>query len=800
MPDYNSKNKNTVPTYIGAPYNFVSLGEKVVSYNKKELPAHNSFRTPECDRQGEELYSGEIHYTVTAETDIFVGGSNGKEFYRSINGNYALPGSSLRGLVRANMQILGMSSIADDVDDYQLMYRKVADTSSLGKNYSKTLGVKPVPIKKGKSISVCTKVQVGYLIFDGKNYTIAEIPGDPCSNVEDSKQNYYTLRETDIIDEYQKTRRDESKNPYAYLIEIADKHLMYQIDPYPFLPDGNVVRGSNNPHYCPSVYAISFKTSNNYHVEKVGKPGELNGSNCHEGYILSSGFMHKKKTHYIIPAIEGIDMNNINSETLESNGIHSIPLDEKAIATYKRDYEAKKKLLGTTIKGLTDSERKELQHFYELPQKKGACRPVFYVDPDDNEGTIHFGFTPYQRLFYEHTVADGIPKAHKELELDYTQAILGYSKSSSGENRSWKSRVSFEDAELILPKGKTAENLVRPAVSPMLASPKPTSFLDYLTQKELEQVTYNSSDFTLRGYKQYWLHKEAAATQTVKKAEQGLSFQPLESKSTFRGIIRFKNLYADELGLLLWCLRLENNSQQNLGKAKAYGYGRIQIDIQDLKLLDLEKMYDSLTLDFSPYKDSSAPDHTPSASISEAVDQWIQLYKKQISQKLGSGKDIMEEPCIKQFLLMKDSSKFLNKKQIRYMNVDNKDYQNRKERLPFPEEVLGMKSFQKLEKGTPEKCAKTVHEENNRTTEANTDDRQILVKVDGIVTGTVKNIATKKGRGTFGVFVSLPEKHQGLLHESKMAHPLDYYTVGKSIEVKITGITDKGISLTDVGI
>lgn len=814
-------------SYIGSPYNFVSLGEKVVSYDKKELPAHNTFKVSQENRQGEELYSGEIHYTVTAQTDIFVGGSNGKEFYRSINGRYALPGSSLRGLVRGNMQILGMSSIACDVDDYKLMYRKVAERTSLGKEYSNILGVKPVVVGKGKSVSVCTKVQAGYLFFDGSHYFLIEIPGGPCNNVRDSRQNYYTLREPAILQACEKANKNKSESPYAYLMEIADKHFMYRTKPNPFLSGGNVVKGSNNPHYYPYVYAISYKLGSNNQVERVAKPGELTGNNCHEGYILGSGFMNKKKTHYIIPAIEGMDLKNINLKDLETKGVKSIQLSTDAtdatdaIAAYKRDYEAKKKLLGATIKGVSEEEKKAIQKenqiFYALPQKKGECRPVFYIKLDEKGKKIHFGYTPYQRLFYEHTVADGIPKAHKESGLDYTEAILGYSKrghagngenggnEQNGGNESRKSRVSFEDAEQVLPEGKTAESmdLVCAAIQPMLASPKPTSYLDYVTQGEQGQVTYNSRDFTLRGYKQYWLHQEASATQSTDNDKQAASFKPLKSGSAFQGTIRFKNLYADELGLLLWCLRLEKDSQQNLGKAKAHGYGRVQINIDNLKLLDLGKMYDSLTLDFSPYKDSAAPDKSASSSTAEAVEKWIQLYKEQISRKLGAGKDIMKETSIRQFLLMKDSTSIPNKEKIRYMKVDKKEYQSRTKRLPFPEEVLGMESFQPLAKdvsGNTQSRGNFQAGTAGKTQPGPAAKKQVQVKVDAIVTGTVKMNATKKGRGTFGVYVSLPENHRGLLHESKMAHPLNYYTIGKSIEVKITGITDKGISLTDVGV
>lgn len=810
--DNRRQNNDRVP-YLGAPYNFVAIGDKVIPCSKEEIPAHNSFQAAAGKRSNEKLYSGEISYTVTAKTDIFVGGQNGKDFYRAISGRYAVPGSSIRGLIRGNMQILSLSSIADDVDDYKLMYRKVAETSPLGTHYKEVLGVGPVPTEGGNSISICKNVQAGYLLFDGKNYKLIEIPGAPIGNGSGSKQNYYTLRENTIINQYRKSSRSGTENPYAYLIEIAKEHLMYRTDAR-FESGGTVSRGSENRYYRPSIYPISFKVGANNQIEKVAAPGKLTGSGCQEGYILSSGFMNRKKTHYIIPSIGDINDPGLRTHELKNDGY--------AITAYKRDYQAKEKLLGTTSKLPDDKKEKEkilaeIREFYKLPEKKGEYRPVFFIEVDTDSGkNYHFGFTPYQRLFYEHTVKDGIPDSHKNTALDYTKAILGYSsqKAGEGENESRKGRVSFEDAELVLPKGKTAENhLLKPDVQLTLASPKPTSFLDYLTQDERNSVTYNSNNFTLRGYKQYWLHEKEAQTAPTNRASES-SFRPLSANSTFSGVIRFNNLYADELGLLLWSLRLEKNSHQNLGKAKAYGFGRIQVTIDDLKLFDPAKMYDSLTLDFEPYvknQDDSTTD--------EEVEKWIQLYKEQISQKLGADKNIMDEPGIKQFLLMKDGSKLPAEDKIKYMSIANKDYQNRRDRLPFPEEIMGQTMFQPLpasEKqqtgGRAAQSGRTAQrgraaQGNPGNTVASTGipsgKPAVQVKVDAIVTGKVKQTAVKKDKKTgrviekFGAFVSLPENHQGLLHKNNMKYNVEYYTPGKEIQVKITDITDKGIALWD---
>ena len=126
-------NNGNYQKYVGAPYNFVSLPKSIVTRRNKEseLPDHQKI----LEVSGEDkMYSGEIEYSIVPQTDIFVGGvseknKDGKEiqkFYQAADGTYAIPGSTVRGLLRTNTQILGLGSIDDDVEDCRLMYRKVA--------------------------------------------------------------------------------------------------------------------------------------------------------------------------------------------------------------------------------------------------------------------------------------------------------------------------------------------------------------------------------------------------------------------------------------------------------------------------------------------------------------------------------------------------------------------------------------------------------------------------------------------------------------------------------------------------
>ena len=201
----------------------------------------------------------------------------------------------------------------------------------------------------------------------------------------------------------------------------------------------------------------------------------------------------------------------------------------------------------------------------------------------------------YVRIAHRHFLSAGLPKSHLEHAqskvpvLDYPHAVLGFSKDDC----SYRSRVSFGDLEVV----GTAEEGA--PIQKLLASPKPSYYPGYV----LKGKNYSDDDFQLRGYKQYWL-KEANMLSVEKKqrlsnpkdgeaekSEMGVMLRPLPKGTRFHGIIRFKNLHKDELGLLLWCLQLDKGCFQSMGLGKPYGFGRMKLHIDKLLELDFKSLY-----------------------------------------------------------------------------------------------------------------------------------------------------------------------------------------------------------------
>ena len=188
-------NKYTNELSVFAPYNFVGISEKV---NKKDrIQPHNVIDG--------NLLDGKIEYEIEALTPICVEDGKGN-FYRDCYGNLALPGSSVRGLVRGNVQILSCSSVADDIQNNHLMYRDIASKSggySRNKEiYKDILGADQETFRgaDGKTvrISVLRNVKAGYLRCAKGRYEIIPAVEDHIGNKKGA-MNYYILNERMII-------------------------------------------------------------------------------------------------------------------------------------------------------------------------------------------------------------------------------------------------------------------------------------------------------------------------------------------------------------------------------------------------------------------------------------------------------------------------------------------------------------------------------------------------------------------------------------------------------------------------
>ena len=548
---------------LTSPYNFVPFHTETIPVSPSQMEVRGNM--------SEDLLTGEISYTMTAETPVFADdGTDAHDFVRNARNKYALPGSTVRGLIRNNVQILGLSGFEDDIDDYRLMYRNVAGGAEKVR-YDDVLGSKPVPVSSGtKSLNILTKVKAGYIAKSGEHYVIYHTKVDKISSSL-KEMNYYVLSERVIAKDLS---GEAASFPY-----FADHPEVLQHDVSKEFQKSGYKKGTQNPNYRPGYYPVSYQVKNLKNVTAVEEPEVLK----EKGTLVCTGSMPGKKALYIVPEID------------KTKPVIQVPRqDEKA---FRIDFEKKK----NTLKRFKNME------FFNLP-KGDEIKPVFYIFLDNR---LYLGFTPRLRLFYDHTVKEGYKQ--RTSRFDYAKSLFGTIDGKIG----YKSKVSFSDAIAYSLVKREKEYRV------ILAEPKPTSYLDYLKQNSGE-TTYNTDGFELRGVKQYWLHKETNLLEFSEKNKKVSSIiRALPKGTVFKGSIRFQNLTRTELGLLLWSLRLEKNSWMNVGKAKSYGFGAVSVSDIIVKTVDLQKAYGlNVSLLADPFETQDA-------------DRLIETYKQEVTAKLG---------------------------------------------------------------------------------------------------------------------------------------------------------------------
>ena len=617
-----------VEKYSGAPYNFVPFCKTPFEIKPSEQVAH--------DLVDPERLSGEISIQITAKQDIFVsdGVKDNADFTKNQYGQYAIPGSTIRGLIRNNVQILGLSSLADDIADYKMMYREVAGGEDRidRKRYGDILGADQVTFQ-GHEISVLKNVKAGYIKRECGKYYICKTVLD---KIDDGlgEINYYILNERHLIDTY--VDKGKSFPEFSFFFSKPQERLQHK--PYTkFKKEGNKARtqykGEPNKAFHPYYAKVSYKISNLRNVTSVKERGTIEGGL--DGYVIVTGVMQQKKAIYIIPEID------LSKPRIE--------LTPEQVKMFRVDFERRKN-------GLKPRE------FFDLPEE-GKEKPVFYIDSLDQ---LYFGFTPRLRLFDAHTIKDGLLASHKDCKFDFAKSLFGYSSNVG----SYKTRLSFSDA-VLTKQGKGERNSDRI----ILAEPKPSSYADYLVQEGKRVIdTYNTTGTQLRGVKQYWLHDSIVPQKPSDKEKIKVMIRPLPAESVFAGKVRFKNLSRVELGLLLWSIRLEDNSWINLGLAKPYGYGAAKMEILSVSTLDEDKAYavGAGSLALNVLKDRTGE-----------ISSLIEEYKKYVESHSAIRFD--KEESIRQFFLMKDSTMMPKAATIAYMDVNKGNYRNRDALQTIPE-------------------------------------------------------------------------------------------------------------------
>lgn len=606
--------KETLNNHSVAPYNFVSLPNRSVApyTSVEDLPKHNKLN--------EELLNGTIEFDIIAKTPLLIAkgkeknGSGDAEFFTNPLGNKVIPGNTLRGMLRNNAAVLSMSNISDDIVDSRFYFRSFSSTSTQ-QEYKDRLQIKAIN-ENGVSYSVAKTIKAGYIYKRGhRDYVI--VPGKKLQG-----EQYFRISE-----QYLRVISNGVKIDYMYndrikeLITNKIKYKKNDRDKKFFL------KGIVNRNYKPYCNEISFELKDKRTLKKIDKKGNLKNN----GYLISSNYLYGKLAHYVIsePDYDSTEVMELN----EKNGLI------KYIEFYEDDLLRTKKV----------KDEKE-ENFFTLPKELGKenGKPIFY---GEFKGKVYLGFTPYFRIPYDKSLKEGIADKYINSEgLSYCDSIFGFTNKFCGKDNkiSYKGRVSVEDAQYV---GKININTTieeKDSYRVILSEPHGTCFTNYLKQDSgataKNLITYNSEEFEIGGIKNYW-QKDYLEYILQGKADSKIETNLIAVKigSKFTSKIHFNNMSQEELGLLLWALKVDEKANENIGMGKPFGFGRVEISNINVNVEDLNKKYTSMSMEF--YKDIDKK---------ECIEKYKDDFKLRFNVDLDAQAGVRELVSMKTTVVTKD--------------------------------------------------------------------------------------------------------------------------------------------------
>jgi len=164
--------------------------------------------------------------------------------------------------------------------------------------------------------------------------------------------------------------------------------------------------------------------------------------------------------------------------------------------------------------------------------------------------------------------------------LDLSETIFGFSKKINEEQKSLKGRVVFSHG--FSKENKRIELLETRNI--LLGSPKASYYPIYLIQNGKEYKTLMDEESVLAGWKRYPIHKNFSHKGEV-KSKQTNTITPIKENSIFKCKIKVHNLKPIEIGALLSALTFHNtkNCFHSIGMGKSCGYGKVEIEVSNLK-------------------------------------------------------------------------------------------------------------------------------------------------------------------------------------------------------------------------
>lgn len=558
-----------------APYGFVPLSSFVYMPEWADLvSSDHPFRDGIC---------GRLQVEIEALSPIFTRGADRERFFSLPDSRFAIPGSTVRGLLRNTIEIAAfgwMSRVNDHrygVRDLRNRPLYVDHMAGILKSQSGTR--EPMPL-----------VSAGWLerTPDFGRWEDGELDDDavvarilPCSF---AKVEYSLLQELARmrgIQNFDPGKRQSAAEKYRAWTSTLEAE--FEVQP---------IRKSS---------ALHGKLGSAYRERRFGEYGRaVRGPDAIPGTLVFTGQPSPYRPRHQQRRRGAGNPKHHDFFFYELPGAR--PID--VTARHFRDFEFIHSDRGEQHSlNRSDTPNEEWKYWCRTFEQDSGRVPVFYL-LDRNTGELRaFGLAMMFRLAYLLSVRDSVrnvqplafePVGRGDRKPDLAETLFGYAGERKGEAATQALRGRVSVGTFV---AGTAREL--PPVTVVLAAPKASYYPNYVEQSgtipggqpDNAYKTFMDPDAVIRGWKRYRV-LETVVTPPIPRDGKGnpldlervgTTFQPLAPGVRFIGEIRVHNVKPEELGALTWALDFggEKGCEHLLGLANALGYGRVRLRLLD---------------------------------------------------------------------------------------------------------------------------------------------------------------------------------------------------------------------------
>lgn len=632
----NPTHSNPTPTkkdrVAHAPYNFVPLPEQIVQVSY-EIPTHDNYSAN----------NGYLDCTLTTLTPTYTRAALKPDFFERWGENIRemmrdnqardiysqffhiddvqwpiIPGSSLRGMVRALIEVVGYGKM-QWVGEKDLIFRAVGDSSSLGQFYRNFFSGPNKATPPNMHFDYPSlQVKGGYLKVTSNGHAIQparEYQGESFIRVEDkvAKKVISGIRQHAVYDIYvDPIARSKSNRGYRGkgLLELdvavtpkvnnkAESGLVQA----KLVVSGHMGGKMHPKHWHCAIYEPDTSTS------PIPIPGRLWMLFTQDQDV--SGRTRRIENdgdplfYLVTPSDELIFFGPTVMFRIpyQSSPLTFVPSHLKGMYMFSWD-EVPGNDEGRLKEVLV--ERCSIDWAENAKIEKSADGKIIKVSLDeksislklnDEKTSVNLKIDKAQSIKFIAKMEHAKLNIYKENSyIDLAEAIFGYlEKGRMDKGRA--GRVYFTDAicELGQKNVYMSQGIITPQI---LGSPKPTTFQHYLVQDKGEGKEHDPdqkdklahygtptpNETVIRGHKFYWHKNEGLAASDFSKQEpdwksdtQHTQIKPVAANIKFGFRVYFENLTEIELGALIWVLDLPEGHCHKIGMGKPLGLGSVKI-------------------------------------------------------------------------------------------------------------------------------------------------------------------------------------------------------------------------------